>query len=126
MGQSKPYRPKALVVEDDEMQRELVVALLEECEIDVIQCESAEAAEVVLKKIGGFISFLFTDVQLAGSMNGAELAKFARRRYPNIRILVTSGSPPPQMPDEVTFMPKPWIALDILREAEKSVNASRH
>jgi CheY-like chemotaxis protein len=126
MGQSVPYRPKALVVEDDEMQRELVVALLEECEIEVIQCESAEAAQEVLKKIGAFVSFLFTDVQLAGRMTGAELATFAQWRYPGIHILVTSGKPAPQLPDEVTFMPKPWIALDILREAEKSVRASRH
>ena len=126
MGQSKPYPSRALVVEDDELQRERVVTLLEECEIEVSQCESAEAAQEVLKKIGAFVSFLFTDVQLAGSMTGAELAAFTQRRYPNVRILVTSGNPAPRLPDEVTFMPKPWIALDILREAEKSVSASRH
>ncbi|HSZ96819.1 MAG TPA: response regulator, partial [Bradyrhizobium sp.] len=30
MGQSKPFRPTALVVEDDPIQREMIVLLLEE------------------------------------------------------------------------------------------------
>ena len=45
MGQSKPFRATALIVEDDPMQREMICLLLEESEIDVIECESAEAAE---------------------------------------------------------------------------------
>src|SRR6266478_2204846 len=44
MGQSKPLRATALVVEDDPMQREMICLLLEESEMDVIECESAEAA----------------------------------------------------------------------------------
>ena len=49
MGQSKPFRATALVVEDDPMQREMISVLLEESNYDVIQCESAEAAELVLR-----------------------------------------------------------------------------
>ena len=45
-------RHTALVVEDDAMQRELVSVLLEECDMAVIQCESAESAEVVLERVG--------------------------------------------------------------------------
>lgn len=121
MGQSKPFRPRALVVEDDELQRELIVALLEECDLEVMQCESAEAAELILEKIGSAVAFLFTDVQLAGSKNGAELAEMARQRFPNLRIVVTSGTELSDVPDDVTFLPKPWFALDILREAERSL-----
>jgi hypothetical protein len=42
--------PVALVVEGDDMQREMVATLLEESEFSVIQCENAEAAVSVLKK----------------------------------------------------------------------------
>lgn len=42
MGQKRPDKPIALVVEDDIWQRELMVVLLEESEMTVIQCESAE------------------------------------------------------------------------------------
>ena len=40
----RAFKPMALVVEDDVLQRELVTALLEESEMGVIQCESAEEA----------------------------------------------------------------------------------
>ena len=36
MGQSKPFRATALVVEDDPMQREMICLLLEESDMDVI------------------------------------------------------------------------------------------
>ncbi len=57
--------------------------LLEQNQMQVIQCESAEAACVVLSKMGIGISFLFTGVELAGLMDGASLAMRAQRRYPN-------------------------------------------
>jgi two-component system, cell cycle response regulator CpdR len=44
MGQSKPFRSTALVVEDDEIQREMLVLLLAESDFDVIQCEPLESA----------------------------------------------------------------------------------
>jgi DNA-binding NtrC family response regulator len=114
-------KPTALVVEDDQDQRELVSLLLEECDMAVIQCESAESAEAVLERVGGSLSMIFTDVRLAGAMNGAELAELAKRRFPDLMVIVTSGSEAPALPDGAMFMQKPWRALDILREAERAV-----
>jgi two-component system cell cycle response regulator CpdR len=119
MGQSKPFRATALVVEDDAMQREMIALLLEESEYDVIQCESAEAAALVLDRMGSMLSLLMTDVNLAGRMTGAELAAIARSRYPMLDVVVTSGKPlNGRLPDGVKFWSKPWAALDVLREAE--------
>src|SRR5256885_16985456 len=91
MGQASPFKPIALVVEDDIMQRGMVVTLLKESGMAVIQCESAEAALCVLEKMGGCFSLLFTGVNLSGRIDGIELAHFARRRCPNLRVVVTSG-----------------------------------
>jgi DNA-binding NtrC family response regulator len=111
----------ALIVEDDEMERELVAMLLQESEMGVIQCESAEAALDVLEKMGALLSMMFTDVKLTGRIDGVELAHFAHQHYPNIHVIVTSGSAlTEKLPEEATFMPKPWMALDLLREAERS------
>ena len=119
MGQSKPFRATALVVEDDAMQREMLALLLEESEYDVVQCESAEAAELVLDRMGSTLSLLMTDVNLAGRMTGAELAAIARSRHPSLDVVVTSGKPlNGSLPDGVKFWAKPWAALDVLREAE--------
>src|SRR4030095_14922214 len=91
MGQQSPYKPIALVVEDDVWQREWVVALLEESEMGIFLCESAEEALRVLEKMGGCVSLMFTDVNLAGKIDGVELAHFATQCYPNIHVIVTSG-----------------------------------
>jgi two-component system cell cycle response regulator CpdR len=121
MGQAGPFKPIALVVDDDIFQRELVVALLEESEMGVIQCESAEAALRVLEKMGECVSMIFTDVSLAGKIDGVELAHVAKQCYPDINVIVTSADAPPKsLPKGATFMPKPWLPLDVLREAHRS------
>jgi CheY-like chemotaxis protein len=117
MGQA--LTPTALVVEDDLMQRALVSMLLEESDMRVVQCESAEAALAVLDQIGSRLAMIFTDVELAGDMDGIEFAHQARERFPELRIIVTSGAPRVRrLPDGTTFMAKPWVPLDVLREAQ--------
>jgi CheY-like chemotaxis protein len=119
----RPFKPMALVVEDDVLQRELVTVLLEESEMSVIQCDSAEGALRVLEKIGGHVLMIFTDVNLTGKIDGVELAHFATRCYPSIHVVVTSGlAMTKTLPDGVMFMRKPWIPLDLLREAERSLH----
>ena len=119
MGQAQPFRATALIVEDDLMQREMLSLLLEESGYDVIQCESAEAAERVLDKSAGVLCLMMTDVQLAGRMNGVELAHVAKDRNPRLDIIVTSGRPLMQpLPTGAKFWAKPWAPLDVLREAE--------
>ena len=127
MGQSKPFRPTALVVEDDTMQREMICLLLEESDMDVIECESAEAAELVLERAGSTVALVLTDVQLAGNMNGIELAHVARKYNPDIGVIVTSGRPlPQQLPDGARFWAKPWAPLDVIREAERMAHTFSH
>jgi CheY-like chemotaxis protein len=48
MGQAQPWRPTVLIVEDDAEVRRLTVALLEDGQMDTIECESAEAALAVM------------------------------------------------------------------------------
>ena len=90
MGQSKPFRPTALVVEDDPIQREMIVRLLEENDYRVIQFEDAETAELALNRRP---SLLITDVTLVGDMTGIELVERAREVNPALRVIVMSGQP---------------------------------
>ena len=50
---AQAVKPTALVVENDEVQRTLASMLLEEGEMYVIQCDSAEAAVHVLNQWAG-------------------------------------------------------------------------
>lgn len=124
MGQSRPYRAKALVVEDDPMQREMIGLLLEESDFDVIACESAEAAELVLLGNGDNVVLMMTDVELAGNMTGVELAHAAKKHKPDLDVVVTSGKPLRQrLPDGALFWAKPWAPLDVIRLAETKASA---
>jgi len=111
------------------MQREMICVLLEESNYNVIQCESAEAAELVLDKFSNSLALMITDVSLAGRMNGVELAHIATSRNPQLDVVVTSGRALPQpLPRGAKFWSKPWAALDVLREAEwaQTRSATRH
>ncbi len=122
MGQATSNRSTALVVDSDHAQRELLAVLLEESELDVIECDTAEAALPVLEKKSASLAIMFTEVELGGEMDGIDLACEARQHCPDLRIVVTSGAPRlRQLPDGTRFMAKPWRALDVLREAERSM-----
>lgn len=109
-----------LVVEDDQLQRELVSLIFEESDMNVIQCMSAEAAAVVLERAGNELTLMFADIDLDGEMSGLELMSIAKQRFPHIDVIVTSGQSVDDIPEDVLFMQKPWLPLELLRQAEMS------
>jgi DNA-binding NtrC family response regulator len=115
----------ALIVEDDPDVRELAAALLEETELDVVEVATAEAALAYLQDHGGEVAMIFADIRLPGAMDGVQLAKAACTLWPTIRIVLTSGDPgavPDDLPDRVTFIPKPWRGLDVLVQVERAMH----
>jgi DNA-binding NtrC family response regulator len=86
-----PAPKLALVVEDDEFQREILSDFLKEENLDVIQCESAEAAELIIARVGAELSLMVADFHLAGEGTGLDLAAFAQARFPHLRVIVISG-----------------------------------
>jgi DNA-binding NtrC family response regulator len=120
----QPEPHVALIVEDDPDVRALAAVLLEETPLDVVEVESAEAALNCLQERGGEIAMMFADVRLPGEMDGVQLAKAACKLWPTVRVVLTSGDPGAQsdnLPECVTFMPKPWRGLDVLVQADKAI-----
>ena len=121
MGQYSPLKSMALVVEDDALQRATAAMVLEDNGVEVVECDCAEAAVRVLDKMGGCFSLIFTDVNLGGEIDGVELAEFAHHCYPDLRVVITSGLALPRAaPEGSIFIPKPWAARDLVRQAEQS------
>lgn len=118
----RAWKHTVLVVEDDQLQRELVSLIFEESDMNVIACMSAEAAAAVLEKAGSDLTMMFTEVELDGEMSGIELTHIARQRFPDLDVIVTSHQEIDEtdIPDDVLFMQKPWLPLEVLREAERS------
>ena len=116
MGQSKPIRPIAIVVEDDDIQREMLALLLEQSHFEVLQCEDAETAALALKM--KHPTLMVTDIDLVGKMDGVDLAHLAQQQNANMRIIVISGHPLPRpLPPGARFLTKPVYATALLAEA---------
>lgn len=126
MGQANPPARVALIVEDDNYQRELVAALIEETDLRVLEVATAEDALHYLKDHAREVAFLFTDVRLPRILDGIDLARLVALSWPWIKIVVTSGDPGERLEDlprEADFLPKPWRSLDVLMAAERAANA---
>jgi DNA-binding NtrC family response regulator len=123
MGQARPFRKATvLVVENDEEERFLVSMLFEESDLDVIACDNAETAAAILDEKPGEIAMVFADMRLGGKMDGVDLARTVSRKYPDITVMVAApdrSARLAQLPARAEFVAKPWLALDLLRKAER-------
>jgi DNA-binding NtrC family response regulator len=79
-----------LVVEDEPAVRDISAAVLRSLGYHVHAVGNAEEA---LRKLDAddTIALLFSDVMLGDGMDGNELAREARRRRPDLQVLLTSG-----------------------------------
>ena len=128
MGQAQQERRTVLIVEDDAEVRQVTVALLEDGQVDTIECESAEAALAVMLMGGREVGMIFADVRLPGAMDGIDLAWEVKLRWPLLPMILTSGRPPDRgsdIPPGVTYMPKPWQPHNVLIAAVDAI-ASVH
>lgn len=79
-----------LVVEDDPFVRAYAVASVEYLGYEAIAAVDGREALLHLAEEGR-IDILFSDVVMPGGINGLELATQARRMWPGLRVLLTSG-----------------------------------
>lgn len=79
-----------LVVEDDNLVRQHVVAQLKSLGYRVFEASEAKGALEVLRQIAD-VELLFTDVVMPGGMGGRELSEAALALRPDLKVLFTSG-----------------------------------
>lgn len=103
-----------LVVEDEDLVRSLAVDALEEAGYATLEAQNAEQA-IQLLETHPEVRLVFTDVQMPGVMDGAKLAAAVRRRWPPLRVIVTSARPQPELIEDAVFLPKPYSLLDLPR-----------
>jgi DNA-binding NtrC family response regulator len=107
-----------LVVEDETLVRLYSMDILEEAGFKVLDARDADEAMALLGEHND-VTLLFSDINMPGSMNGMELARVVHDRWPNIRLLLTSGHQQPsvgEIPDDGCFMRKPWGQDALIRK----------
>src|SRR6266404_97070 len=125
MGQAQQKRRALLIVEDYAELRSLTAALFEDEQMDTIECESAEAALATLLIGGREVAMIFADIRLRGVMDGVDLAREVKMRWPLLPVILTSGHPLErirELPPGVAYMPKPWQPLNVLIAAEQAAD----
>ena len=111
----KPEPKTILFVEDEPLLGELMTEALIDQGFEVHATGDASGALRHLVS-GAEIDILFTDIDLGGGMDGAELAQLAREMRPKLPVVYTSGR---RLPDQVAqvpgaaFLPKPYSLDDV-------------
>jgi PAS domain S-box-containing protein len=107
-----------LVVEDDIVVRDTTAARLTHLGFQVVAVGNAQEALDALKATPHF-DLVFSDVIMPGSMDGADLVREVRRRWPKIGVLLASGYTATtvfakvNLPPDVQLLSKPYSNSDL-------------
>lgn len=108
-----------LVVEDEDLVREMITEELRDSGYDVLDAACADEALLVFEREP--VSILFTDIRMPGKLDGWALAEEAHRRNPAIRVIYTTGfsQERPRLVPHSLYIPKPYRASQVLAAIEK-------
>lgn len=118
---------RILVVEDDEDLREIPTTMLRDYGYEVVEARNGEEAILCLRDSQSF-DLLFTDVVLAGGMNGLEIADEAKRIQPGIKVLFTSGYPESivshggKVNQDAALLNKPYLRTTLLEKVRAALD----
>ena len=99
-----------LIVENEAIVRMELSHRLVNMGLAVMSAADADEA-IALLNAHPEINLLMTDIRMPGSMDGARLARHARRRWPPLKVIVASGmihTPRHGLPRDSIFLAKPY------------------
>jgi len=83
---------RVLLVEDSAADRELLARALRKAAAEVV-CADGDLAAYALLDEGRALDVLLTDINLGVGTTGYDVARAARLRYPDLRVIYTSRGP---------------------------------
>jgi DNA-binding NtrC family response regulator len=118
-------RATVLLVEDEALIRFIGTEVLEEAGFEVIEAVNADEAVAILAEQSE-VKLLFSDIDMPGTMDGLTLAHVVHERWPDIKLLLTSGKHAiveEALPDHGRFLPKPWTVNQLIRKVTMVLEA---
>lgn len=111
-----------LVVEDDVLVRRFACEVLQEAGHRALAASDALSALDLLERHAD-VGLLFADLVLGSGMDGMALAVEARRRRPELKVLLTTGHGLEALaardpPADMAPLPKPYAAAELLRRID--------
>jgi CheY-like chemotaxis protein len=109
-----------LIVEDEALVRMSAADILQEAGFHVVESRDGMEA-LALLEIRDDIAAMFTDIAMP-NINGVDLAKIVRERWPQVGVVLSSGALPegiPQkLPNHVRFLAKPYTPRKLVQAIE--------
>ena len=120
-----PATRVALVVEDECLVRDVMVSELKASGWSVV--ETATGEEVLALLAANEVDVLLTDIRLAGSMSGWDVAHAVRAIEPHLPVIYASGNPSDAAlrVEGSLFFSKPYLPSDIVTACHRLAGASR-
>ena len=124
----QPGGETILIVEDDDAIRANVRDCLQHLGYTVLEAASGQAALETCESREGRIHLVMTDLVMPG-MSGREMAVHISRRYPDIRLMYTSGytndvaARHELRQDGTVFLEKPYTVADLARSVRRALFA---
>lgn len=104
-----------LIVEDEPLIRMEAVDIVEEEGFPTCDVATADEAIAVFDRRSD-IGVLFTDIDMPGTMDGLELARAVRQRWPSVHVIIASGAVDVtqlDVPTGCNCFPKPYPVSDV-------------
>lgn len=120
-----------LVVEDNANLRRAVTTSISSLGYRVTSAANADAALGILEEHAAGIDLVFSDVVMPGEVDGFALANLIATRYPDVRVLLTSGFPGHMEEIETGLQPasrilqKPYRKEQLARAIRETVEGGR-
>ncbi|BBQ02689.1 histidine kinase (plasmid) [Burkholderia sp. SFA1] len=117
---SAPKVETVLLVEDEPEVLGLASELFRSIGYEVVAASSASEAAGILDERHD-VDVVFTDITMPHGISGLELARMVRSRFPDIKVVLTSGYPRPALRSEhgaltdFTFVHKPYRLADLAK-----------
>jgi CheY-like chemotaxis protein len=108
-------RRRVLLVEDEPLIRSMLAEELRAEGYVVVEAGSAAEALAFMSADQG-VDLVFSDIHLAGDLNGLQLAERIQALVPSLPIILTSGNPPPvNLSRYGRFIAKPYAIEEAVK-----------
>ncbi len=112
---------RILLVEDNEHVRSVAVEQLTSLGYSVVEAENGDAALAMLESTAREFDLIFSDMMMPGEIDGFELAQLVLGRWPDKKVLLTSGF----SGDVAEELEKQATGISILRKPYRKADLAR-
>ena len=118
-----PPLVRILVIDDEPIVRLDAREILEDAGYVVTEAASADAAMPLLSE-GGTVEAILTDIDMPGTLDGLQLARWVDGQMPEVAIVIMSGHQLPRredLPLKATFVAKPFSTSVLLQQVAEAL-----